>query len=590
MHADHARNDELQSCQADAGVGQPLKIERQFRIAYVHADLHRDLGQFVELDVQHLHVEDSAVDVAGITLSAGYGHVFVLFQSGGGIAAADHRRDAELAGDNGGVAGAPTAVGDDGRCSFHHRLPIGIGHVGYQHVAGLHFVHLGSVLYQPYRPGTDAVSDRTSGDQHVAAFLQTEAFLRFLPGLHRFGACLQDVKLAVDAVAAPFDVHRPAVVLLDCHGVSAEFLDLAIADRELTAFGLRHLERLHGAARYPAAGEHHAQRLGAETPAQDRRASALQRRLVNVKLVWIDLALYHGLSQPVGGRNENHPVEPRFGIEREQHAGRTLIAAHHLLHACRQCNPGMHEALVHPIRNCAVVVERRENVADRQQHVVEAMNVEKGFLLAGEGGVREILRRGRRTHRERAFSAAVFHECLVRGADLRLQSRRQWRLEYPLADLRARRSQRGHVIDVETGEHLFNSARQSVRRQNLAIRGRGGGEASRNPHTGLSKLADHLAQRGILAAYAVDVGHAKFIKRYDEAWLAHFAVREWRKGKNAILPADPLPVHHNNATQTYRILRLRPHRDHRRDARAQPAHPVRSGLFQRNYASFRRFA
>jgi hypothetical protein len=59
----------------------------------------------------------------------------------------------------------------------------------------------------------------------------------------------------------------------------------------------------------------------------------------------------------------------------------------------------------------------------------------------------------------------------------------------------------------------------------LAIRGCGGGKASRNPYTRLSQLADHLPQGGILAADAVDVGHAKFFKGDDEAWLAHSVVR-----------------------------------------------------------------
>src|SRR3546814_1753953 len=39
-------------------------------------------------------------------------------------------------------AGAAAAVGDDRRRALHHRLPVGIGHVGDQHVAGLHAVHV----------------------------------------------------------------------------------------------------------------------------------------------------------------------------------------------------------------------------------------------------------------------------------------------------------------------------------------------------------------------------------------------------------------------------------------------------------------
>ena len=42
----------------------------------------------------------------------------------GGVAGADDGRDAELAGDDGRVAGPPAAVGDDGRRGLHDRLPV----------------------------------------------------------------------------------------------------------------------------------------------------------------------------------------------------------------------------------------------------------------------------------------------------------------------------------------------------------------------------------------------------------------------------------------------------------------------------------
>ena len=58
----------------------------------------------------------------------------------GGVAGADDRRDAEFARDDRRVAGAPAAVGDDRRGRLHHRLPVGRGGVGHQHLAGLEAV------------------------------------------------------------------------------------------------------------------------------------------------------------------------------------------------------------------------------------------------------------------------------------------------------------------------------------------------------------------------------------------------------------------------------------------------------------------
>ncbi len=53
--------------------------------------------------------------------------------------------------------------------------------------------------------------------------------------LHGFRAGLQDVELAVDAVPAPLDVHRAAVVLLDDQRVAGQFQDFVVVEREPVA-------------------------------------------------------------------------------------------------------------------------------------------------------------------------------------------------------------------------------------------------------------------------------------------------------------------------------------------------------------------
>ena len=44
MHADHARDDELQPRQAHAFIGQAPEFKRELRITHVHGDFHRRLG------------------------------------------------------------------------------------------------------------------------------------------------------------------------------------------------------------------------------------------------------------------------------------------------------------------------------------------------------------------------------------------------------------------------------------------------------------------------------------------------------------------------------------------------------------------
>ena len=51
MHADHAVDDELEPREAHALVRQPRELECAVGIADVHRNLHRNLGQRVELDV-----------------------------------------------------------------------------------------------------------------------------------------------------------------------------------------------------------------------------------------------------------------------------------------------------------------------------------------------------------------------------------------------------------------------------------------------------------------------------------------------------------------------------------------------------------
>ena len=94
-----------------------------------------------------------------------------------GITTAHHRRNAQFARNDGGMTGAPAAVGDDGRCTLHHRFPIRVGHVGDQHIAGLHAFHVACVLYQTHRAGTDLLADGAATGQHGGVGLELVALL-----------------------------------------------------------------------------------------------------------------------------------------------------------------------------------------------------------------------------------------------------------------------------------------------------------------------------------------------------------------------------------------------------------------------------
>ena len=89
----------------------------------------------------------------------------------------------------------------------------------------------------------------------------------------------------------------------------------------------------------------------------------------------------------------------------------------------------------------------------------------------------------------------------------------------PPADLRARPRERGDVLDIEWLQELLDAISQAVLGEEFA---KGGGrrrEAAGHADARAGKLADHLAERGVLAADLVDVGHAQVFEPDDSLLL-----------------------------------------------------------------------
>ena len=142
MHPDHPVDDELQPRQADTGIGYAAEVERAVGIGHVHHDLQRRLGHAGKVVALHAEFEFIRIDMAGFALGTGHGDFAVVRNRGGRVAASHHRRNAEFTGNDGRVAGASAAVGDDGGSAFHDRFPVRVCHVGDQYIARLHFVHI----------------------------------------------------------------------------------------------------------------------------------------------------------------------------------------------------------------------------------------------------------------------------------------------------------------------------------------------------------------------------------------------------------------------------------------------------------------
>src|SRR5690606_41504321 len=118
-----------------------------------------------------------------------------------------------------------------------------------QAVAHLGPLHLGGIRHDLDRARADPLADRPATDEDLGTALEPEALLDALValGLHGLGPGLQDVELAVDAVTAPFDVHRALVMALDDEGGARELDDLVVRERIAAALGGAGIDRAHGA-------------------------------------------------------------------------------------------------------------------------------------------------------------------------------------------------------------------------------------------------------------------------------------------------------------------------------------------------------
>ena len=123
------------------------------------------------------------------------------------------------------MAGSAASVGDNRTGFFHHRFPVRIGHVGHEHITGLHQIHFGQAVDQPNRSSADFLTNRTAFRQNGAFPFEFVAQfgLAFHLALHSFRPSLQDVQLAVNSILAPFDVHRATVMRFDDQGVLGQF-------------------------------------------------------------------------------------------------------------------------------------------------------------------------------------------------------------------------------------------------------------------------------------------------------------------------------------------------------------------------------
>ena len=160
-----------------------------------------------------------------------------------------------------------------------------------------------------------------------------------------------------------------------------------------------------------------------------------------------------------------------------------------------------------------VVVEGCEHFLQRVDDVVGAADVEEGFLLAGERGIGQVFGGGRGTHGHGdIFATGALAEFRVGLAHGLVEFRDQRGFDDPAADFGAGRGQGGDVIDIERGETVLDALGQAALGDEL-LEGLGRGRvAAGHRDAELAQVADHLAERGVLAADLAEIGQAQRIE------------------------------------------------------------------------------
>ena len=146
-------------------------------------------------------------------------------------------------------------------------------------------------------------------------------------------------------------------------------------------------------------------RLAAGSSAErPRRRSRIRPRCgVDDEVVGVHGAGDHRVAEATRGVEHGLPPPASHRVGREQHACR--LGVHHSLHDDGQRDPGAVDALGGAVGDRAVGPQRRPAAMHGVEHIVDAGDVEVGVLLAGEARAGQVLRGGRRSHRDRTPDA-----------------------------------------------------------------------------------------------------------------------------------------------------------------------------------------
>ena len=507
MDADVGVDNELLAGQAHAIVGDLALGEGLLRNGQVHHDLGLGFGQITQIEPLHLEVQQPLVDEALFAFGRGNGDVLAALDHLGAVTGTDNAGDAKLAGDDGGVAGTAAAVGDNGGGDLHNRLPVGVGHVGDQHLAFLEAVDISHIGDDIGLALADLGAHGQAFHQHLAPFLELVGFHGALGGLGMdgFGPGLDDEQVAgadlfAVAILGPLDIHGLAVMLLDDAGPLGELQDLIVVDYVCMPLIVGGGDVLHRLVVASLVVVDHLHLFAAHPLADDGPLAFLEGGLEDVIFVRVDSALHDVLAQAPGAGYEDGILKAALGVDGEHDTGGGGIAAHHLLDGDGEVDVELSETLVVTVGNGPVGEEAGKALLAVFDQGVNPADIQVGFLLAGKGGIGQVLGSGRRTDRHVNVLAVLGLHLLVGLDDGLAQVVRELGVADDVAGLFAALLQVSEIVGVEAGQRLFDGLFDTGGLEQVAIGIGGDGKAMGYRNSLGGEITVHLAQGGVFAA------------------------------------------------------------------------------------------
>ena len=486
---------------------------------------HADLGHFqlVQADLLLMEGKPALVNHPLAAAGARDGDLSARGDVLRAVPRAHDAGDAQLAGNDRGMAGAAPLIGHNGRGDFHDWHPVGVGHLGDQHVPLLEFLDPLGAADHVGRAGPDLIAHRHPLGQHRTRLFQHHPpdHAGLAPGHDGFRAGLHDEQLAALAILGPFHVHWLVVaglfgvVVFDLGGPAGEGEHLFGLNAELLPLLGRNLHVV-GAAAFRRATINHLLLFFPEVGINDRLETLGQGGLVDIELVRVDGALHYVLPQPVTARDVGGILEPAFGVYGEHHPRRRQIAPHHLLHGDGKGHREVVEFLLLPVSDGPVGEQRGEaGPAGLQQRGV-APNVEVGVLLAGKGGVGEILGGGARSHGGIHFRAVALAQLVVGVLDRLLHVGRHGGAADERSNFFAPFGQQGEVRRVEPVQQLFDLAPDAAGIDVVIVGVGGNGKPVRHAYPLVRQIDEHFPEGGVLPTHHRHVADAHFRKPIDQ--------------------------------------------------------------------------